>query len=139
MVPGFVTMIGPKEHMSGGPWSRIGFPPTSFVGASGVHGPVGTGTQGQGVGIGLPIPAGFAGELHTPNGGMFVIGTKSITVPTGLPSKSTGLGMGVGTKTDGAAPNAHCSWAPATTGSGMSGTLLHRAGAGQGVVLVTPG
>jgi hypothetical protein len=93
---------------------------TSFVGATGTHGPVITGTQGHGVGTGFAMPAGFVGALHMANGMMFTIGAKSIIVPTGLFSNITGLGFGVGTKAEGAAPKMQVNWAPATIGRGIA-------------------
>jgi len=54
----------------------------------GVHGPAGTGTHG--IGVWTPraadvaaVTAGFVGELHIPNVGMFAIGIVSAMVAIG--------------------------------------------------------
>lgn len=107
-------------HMAMEPWSRMGLLFTNFVGARGIQGPVITGTQGHGVGTGFAMPCGFVGALHTANGMMFTIGAKSMIVPTGFFSNMTGLGFGVGTNAEGAAPKVQVSCAPATIGRGMA-------------------
>lgn len=123
MAIGWAVMTPAQAQLQTLPTSRIGFPPTSLVGASGTHGPVVTGMQavgaGGGTGVGLPRPIGFVGELHMPNGAMFTIGAKSWIVPTGLPSTRTGFGMGVGVNGEGATPKVQLSIVPMFTGFGM--------------------
>jgi hypothetical protein len=98
----------------------------STVGAPGSHGDVVAGMQG--IGVKTPAAAavaeatwGLAGELHTPNVGMFTSGLKSMTVAAGRPSTIT-RAAGSTTSTAGAAPNVHASCAPATT---CCGIFLH--------------
>jgi hypothetical protein len=66
-------------HISVQVLSSVGLPPSVTVGAPGTQGDVVTGMQG--IGVSTPIAAavaeateGFAGEMHMPNGMMFVIG-----------------------------------------------------------------
>ena len=67
---------------------RAGMPPIITVGEPGFHGPAGTGMQG--IGVRTPSAAavaaatcGFDNDWHMPNGGMFMFGTMSITLPAG--------------------------------------------------------
>ncbi|HEY9649506.1 MAG TPA: hypothetical protein V6C95_02505 [Coleofasciculaceae cyanobacterium] len=78
--------------------------------APGFHGPTGTGTQGIGVrtpkaAVVAAATAGLAMELHIPNGGIFVMGTKSIIVAASTPPTDTGGPLGITIKELGASPN----------------------------------
>jgi len=105
---------------------RAGLPPAVMVGAPGTHGPVVAGTQG--IGVRTPNAAavadatvGFAGDLHTPNEGMLVIGAKSIVVAAGFLSIIT-IWPGRTVSGTGAAPMLHWIKAPVATKSGMGTT-----------------
>ncbi|KVD67915.1 hypothetical protein WI88_33210 [Burkholderia ubonensis] len=96
-----------------------GCPPINTVGAPGTHGAAMTGTQG--IGVSTPIAAavaaataGFAGELHMANVGIFKSGLESITVAAGRPSTMT-LATGATTSVASAAPKVQLSIAPSTT------------------------
>jgi len=72
-------MTPAQVHMSLLLLSRVGFLPNITVGAPGVHGAVVTGMHG--IGVSTPNAAavaaatdGFDGDMHMPNGIMFVIG-----------------------------------------------------------------
>src|SRR4051812_30395041 len=85
--------------------------PSSTVGAPGTQGAGITGTQG--IGVSTPIAAavaaataGFAGEMHIPNGMMFTIGLLSMMVAAGmLPVMH--LFVGSTTSVPGARPKLH--------------------------------
>jgi len=69
--------------------SRVGALSNSTVGAPGTHGAGVAGTQG--IGVNTPsaaavaaATAGFAGELHIPNGMMLTIGTWSMMFASGI-------------------------------------------------------
>ena len=53
------------------------------------------------------ITAGLAGELHIPNVGMFVNGTKSVIAAKGTGASASWGGPGVMPSTDGEAPMSH--------------------------------
>ena len=91
----------------------------------GAHGPAGTGTQG--IGVGTPraaavaaMTAGFAGEAHIPNIGMFAIGNVSAIVATNWPPAVTGAPLGTTVSgTGGPRPMVHDSIAELTTRGGI--------------------
>lgn len=89
--------------------------------APGFHGPVVTGMQG--IGVSTPSAAdvaaatcGFDSDMQAPNGMMFAIGAKSITVATSFPSNITGGPFGITVIGEGAIPNEHLILSPNTTG-----------------------
>lgn len=92
--------------------------PMRTVGFPMIHGARVTGTHGMGVktpslAAVAAITVGLAGELHAPKGNMLTIGLLSMIVAAGsIPST---LFRGRTTRDDGAAPNEHCSMAPAVT------------------------
>src|SRR5438067_1161945 len=95
---------------------RAGMLPISTVGEPGTHGPVGTGTQG--IGVSTPRAAavaaatvGLASDWHIPNGGMFMIGAKSMMFAAGRLDVRVRLD-GSTTSVLGAMPNEHCIVAP---------------------------
>lgn len=132
VVPGLVTWITPAHmHISFALLFNAGFPPMSTVGDGGTHGAVVAGMHG--IGVNTPraaavaaITVGLEGELHIPNGMMFVIGMLSMIVAAGFPSISTGGPCGITTNTDGAMPKEHASWALMTTGRAMTESLAPR-------------
>jgi hypothetical protein len=74
--------------------SSAGWPPTSTVGAPGVHGAVTTGMHG--CGVKTPIAAdvaaatwGFEGVMHIPKVGMLTMGRLSMIVAAGWPPTFT--------------------------------------------------
>ena len=88
------------------------------VGAPGFHGVV---TGRHGIGVRTPRAAavaaatvGFDSELHIPNGGMFMIGLKSMMLAAGMLFTMTRL-IGGTTSELGATPKAHVIIAPMTT------------------------
>jgi hypothetical protein len=129
--PGATTLITPSHvHMH----LDIAFSPgrlfTITVGAPGAHGDVMMGRHGTGVGtpaaaLVAEINAGFVGAMHIPNGGMLVIGTKSIMVAASGPPIITGGPLGVTTSVliPGGTANVHCSVAPIAT---VIADLLYR-------------
>ena len=78
--PGNTMLIMPAQlHMHRDVLSSIGWPPSNTVGAPGAQGEAVAGMHG--IGVSTPIAAavaaatvGFAGDMHMPNGMMFVIG-----------------------------------------------------------------
>ena len=97
---------------------RAGVPATSTVGAPGFQGPTGTGMHGMGVktpkaAAVADATIGLAMLMQEPNGGMFIMGTKSMMLPAGMLPVITILG--VATKLDGAIPMAHFIMAPVQT------------------------
>jgi hypothetical protein len=94
----------------------------STVGAPGTHGAGKTGTQG--IGVSTPSAAavaaatvGLLGELHTPKGGTFSMGTWSMIVPATILLVMTGRGVAL--KVDGAAPKVQVIIAVVQTCIGM--------------------
>ena len=79
--PGNVILITPAQlHMHLDVLSSIGWPPSITVGAPGTQGAEVAGMHG--IGVNTPMAAavaaataGFAGDMHMPNGVMFAIGT----------------------------------------------------------------
>jgi hypothetical protein len=120
IVPGIVTVMTPPHvhmHLLGD--VRAGRPPMVVRVATGVHGPVGTGTHGCGVStpraaVVADATVGLASDVHIPNGGMFAPGSMSETVAAGLPSMSTRL-VGMTFSVDGATPKLHDTIAVAVT------------------------
>jgi len=129
VVPGLLMAITPPQllmHLE--TLSSAGMFAISTVGAPGTHGAEVAGMQGMGVST--PSAAavaaattGLAGELHIPNGMMFIIGTWSMMLAAGGPSAST-LFFGKTTSDDGAAPKVQVIIAPIDTWLGMA--FLHR-------------
>jgi hypothetical protein len=102
---------------------RAGTFPTSTAGAPGTHGETITGIQG--IGVNTPMAAdvaaatvGFEGVMHIPNGGIFIIGLKSIIDAIGLFSAIPILD-GRTDSIDGAIPNVQVSVAPRVTSCGI--------------------
>jgi len=91
----------------------------------GVHGPAGTGTHG--IGVWTPraadvaaVTAGFVGELHIPNVGMFAIGIMSATVASGCAPAVTGVPFGTAVSgIGGPRPIVQDSMAALTTSGGI--------------------
>jgi hypothetical protein len=111
-------MTPPQQHMHLEVLLRAGIPPIITVGEPGTHGAVVTGTQG--IGVSTPMAAavadatvGLAIEVHIPNGGMLVIGTKSMMLAAGVVALV--LLAGNTERTEGASPNEHIITAPAVT------------------------
>ena len=81
------------------------------TGSGGAHGSEVAGTHGAGVNtpdaLVAAMTAGLAGELHIPNVGMFVNGTKSVTAARGTGARASWGGPGVTVSTEGAAPMSH--------------------------------
>ena len=103
--------------------SSVGMLPIVTVGAVGIQGATVMGMQGMGVST--PSAAavaaatmGLEGVMHTPNGMMLSIGTKSMMFAAGMLPAMVVL-MGRTVIGDGAAPNVHESNAPFTTWSPM--------------------
>jgi hypothetical protein len=97
-------------------------PPIMVVAAPGVHGVVVTGMQG--IGVNTPRAAavadatvGLAIDMHIPNGGMFVIGIKSMMFAAGAVALT--LFTGSTLSAEGAIPNEHIMTAPEVTWVGM--------------------
>ena len=91
--------------------------PTSAVGPPGTHGVV---TGMHGIGVRTPSAAevaaatvGLDSDMHTPKGGMFAIGLKSMMLAKGLPDMTHEAGGT--TIVLGAAPKVHCRVAPIVT------------------------
>lgn len=124
-------MTPPYAHMHFAVWLNAGLLAIKTVGHGGTHGAGMTGMQVPGVRTPRAAAVcaavmGFARLVHTPNGMMFLNGTLSMMVATGLFSNSV-LPSGVTMNALGATPNEHISWAPATTGSGTAATVVRRA------------
>jgi hypothetical protein len=97
---------------------RAGILATRTVGEPGAHGAAVTGTQG--IGVSTPKAAavaaatvGLAGELHMPNGVMFIIGLLSIILAIGIEVRTAFMGSTF--KVPGAAPKLHWIIAPPQT------------------------
>ena len=95
-----------------------GIPAIVVMAEPGVQGDTVMGMHGTGVGV--PSAAavaamniGFPGQMHMPNGAMFMIGAKSMIFAASGPEHVTIFGMAV--NDDGAAPNGHARIAPVTT------------------------
>jgi hypothetical protein len=123
-LPGLpIVMTPPHAHMHVHVDVNAGMLPICVSAAPGTHGPVTTGMHGAGVSTPMAADvaaatAGLDGVVHIPNGGMFVIGTMSCTVPAGLPSTSTRF-VGNTLSVDGAMPKLHVSVAVAVTFGGI--------------------
>jgi hypothetical protein len=119
-VPGLLKlMTPPKLHGHFDTLSSAGMLAISTVGAPGAHGALVAGTQGMGVSTPsadavAAATVGFCGELHIPNGLMFIIGTWSMMLAAGGPSHRT-LFFGSTTNDDGATPKVHIINAPIDT------------------------
>lgn len=103
--PGSLTVITPAhEHIRIEDLSMAGAPCTSTVMAAEIQGVTGTGTQGGGV----PVlkNTGFKGELHVPNGSIFLMGAISVILPISIISAIT-VRPGVTTKGVGIVPKQH--------------------------------
>ena len=92
-------------------------PPIITVAAPGFHGVV-TGTQGMGVktpraAAVADATVGFATDIHTPKGGMLVMGTKSMMLAAGVVALV--LLVGKTFRVEGAIPNVHIITAPVVT------------------------
>ena len=118
----------PQLHMHFDTLSSAGMLAISTVDAPGTHGALVAGMQGMGVNT--PSAAavaatttGLAGELHIPNGRMFIMGLWSMILAAGGPSANTLL-AGRTTSVDGASPKVHCIMAPMETWLGIG--LLSR-------------
>ena len=89
-------------------------PRTVTVAEPGVQGATMAGTHG----VGTPDAAAVS-TLQVPNGGMFVIGTKSMMLATGFDSALTSGGATI--SVEGAVPDVHCKDALMATSWGMAG------------------
>lgn len=113
-----MEMTPPQVHMQVQVLFRAGMPPIMVVAAPGVHGLVVTGMQG--IGVNTPRVAavadatvGLAIDMHMPNGGMLVIGTKSMMLAAGVVALT--LLTGNTFSAEGAIPNVHIMTAPEVT------------------------
>src|SRR6201987_1598876 len=91
--------------------SNVGFPPSITVGARGPQGDVVTGMHG--IGVSTPnaaavaaATAGFAGDMHMPNGMIFTSGTWSMMFASGCSAVFTRL-TGSTVRLLGATPMVH--------------------------------
>jgi len=107
--------------------STEGIPPIITAGTPGTQGAVVAGMQG--IGVNTPNAAavavatvGLATLEHTPNGGMFTMGTLSMIFAAGTPPAITRL-IGKTCSVAGAAPKLHCSSAPLVTCEEMATPL----------------
>lgn len=88
--PGSVTEIHPpKLHINEQSLVNIGMLANNTVGSPMIHGVTVTGIQGIGVNTPIAVAvaaatAGFAGELHMPNGNILTNGAKSKMLATGV-------------------------------------------------------
>jgi hypothetical protein len=117
-----MEMTPPHVHMQVHVLFRAGMPPIMVVAAPGVHGLVVTGMHG--IGVNTPSAAavadatvGLAIDMHIPNGGMFVIGTKSMMLAAGVVALT--LFTGSTLSAEGAIPKVHIMTAPEVTWEGM--------------------
>lgn len=94
-----------------------GIPLTVTVGEPGVQGATIAGTHG----VGTPDAAAVS-TLQVPNGGILLIGTKSMMLATGFDSAVTGGGATI--SVDGAEPDVHSNEALMATSWGMAGLWL---------------
>jgi hypothetical protein len=120
-------MTPPQLHMHLELLFRAGILATSTVGEPGAHGAAVTGMQG--IGVRTPRAAavaaatiGLAGELHIPNGMMFIIGLLSIILAIGMEVMTRFIGSTF--KVPGVAQKLHCSMAPPQTSIPMEFTTL---------------
>ncbi len=119
-----MEIVPAQAHWHVDPAVNTGTPAeTTFV-EPGCHGPVGTGMHG--IGVRTPIAAdvaaataGFAGETHIPNGGMFATGSVSMIFATSCPPAVTGEPVGIAVRGAGVAPIVHDSMAELTTSGGI--------------------
>lgn len=121
-----IEMTPPQVHMQVHVLFRAGMPPIVVVAAPGVQGLVVTGMQG--IGVNTPRAAavaeatvGLAIDMHMPNGGMFVMGTKSMILAAGVVAFT--LFTGNTLSAEGAIPNVHIMTAPEVTCVGISGRV----------------
>jgi len=112
----------PQLHIAVDASVNAGFPPTVVVGWPGVHGAAVAGMQG--IGVRTPSAAevaaatcGLESDMHTPNGGMFIIGLLSMIVAIGMFAAVTV--PGVASRLEGAAPNEHFIMQPVLTAFGI--------------------
>src|SRR5215467_12011483 len=98
-------------------------PPIITVADPGVHGVV---TGMQGIGVSTPSAAavaaatvGLARDMHMANGGIFVIGAKSMIFAAGGPPALVRL-TGRTLRTEGAMPKVHIIMAPEVTCCGIN-------------------
>ena len=100
----------PQQHWHVEELFNAGRLPIITVGEPGFHGVV---TGMQGIGVRTPRAAavaaatiGLASDMHTPKGGIFTKGAKSMIVAAGMLAHMTRL-VGSTFSVDGAAPNGH--------------------------------
>lgn len=114
-----MLMTPAHMHISVDVLSSVGISASKTVGAPGTQGATVAGTHG--IGVRTPMAAavaeatmGFAGDMHMPNGMIFVIGMKSMILASGISSVIT---MFVGNTTSelGAIPIVHIKVAPMQT------------------------
>ena len=117
-----MEMTPPQVHMQVQVLFRAGMPPIMVVAAPGVHGLVVTGMQG--IGVRTPRAAavadatvGLAIDMHMPNGGMLVIGIKSMMLAAGVVALT--LLTGNTLSAEGAIPKVHIMTAPEVAWVGM--------------------
>lgn len=109
----------PQAHRSLLASVKAGRPPMRTLEAGFDQDPTGTGTQGMGVKAPMAAVVALATVgldrlLQSPNGGIFVIGTMSVSTPVGLsPARTRAAGKEL--KTAGIDPNGHFKTAPAHT------------------------
>ena len=119
MAPGMSTLITPAQvQMHFASDVSAGFFERSVPVLGGTHGAAVAGMHGEGA-PSFAITVGFVGAVHMPKGMMFTMGTWSMIVAAGFPSTIGVPGRGSTFRAEGAAPNVHISWAPATTCGGM--------------------
>lgn len=113
-----IWITPPQLHINFESFCRAGIPPISTVGEPGAHGAPVAGTHG--IGVNTPIAAavaaataGFAGQLHTPNGITLTIGTLSTMFAAGAPAVTHEVGKTF--SDEGATPKLHCSMVPVVT------------------------
>ena len=120
--PGCVIEITPPQlHMHFEVEFNAGLPPMLTVGEPGVQGLAITGTHAWGTPR-AAATSGLLADVHIPNGGMLLIGAKSIMVAAGVVHVVVGAEVAI--NEDGAAPNVHCNIAPVTTSCAITMTLL---------------
>ena len=96
-------------------------PPMVTVGEPGDQGAVVTGTHAWGAPW-AAATCGLLADVHIPNGGMLLMGAKSIIVAAAAPQVV--VGAEVAFNVAGAAPNVHCIIAPVTTSCAITMILL---------------
>jgi hypothetical protein len=117
-----IEMTPPQVHMQVQVLFSAGMPPIMVVAAPGVHGLVVTGMQGMGVktpraAAVADATVGLAIDMHMPNGGMLVMGTKSMMLAAGVVALT--LFTGNTLRAEGAIPKVHIMTAPEVTWLGM--------------------